>query len=75
MISTFLLAVVLHFPPGIHRLSAPICLGTNDSHTVLRGAADGSTVISGGCELPPFEVGEKGVWRVKVPDWIAPEQL
>lgn len=66
---------VVRFLPGVTRLTRTLEVTSAESGTVYVGAADGSTVISGGCELPPFEVGEKGVWRVKVPDGITPEQL
>ena len=38
---------VIEFASGVTRLDAPIVLGPEDSGTILRGAADGSSVVSG----------------------------
>ena len=43
---------VVEFPSGVTRLEKPIVLTPSDSGTVLRGAADGSSVLSGARELP-----------------------
>lgn len=42
---------VIEFASGVTRLDAPIILGPEDSGTILRGAADGSSVVSGAREL------------------------
>ena len=42
---------VIELAPGVTRLENPLVLGPEDSGTVIRGAADGSSVLSGAVEL------------------------
>lgn len=57
-------ARVIELAPGVTRLERPLVLGPEDSGMVIRGAADGSSVLSGAVELKglAFERAEDGVW-------------
>jgi len=60
-------ARVIALKPGVNRLIEPIVLGPEDSDTVIRGAPDGSSVLSGAVELKglSFTKGEGGVWSAR----------
>ena len=57
-------ARVIELKPGVNRMERPIVLGPGDSGTVIRGAADGSSVLTGAVELKglSFARGADGVW-------------
>ncbi|MEO5712430.1 MAG: right-handed parallel beta-helix repeat-containing protein [Luteolibacter sp.] len=52
--------------PGVHRLTAPLILGPDDSHTRLTAAAGSSPVISGGRKIDGFHLRADGCWETKV---------
>lgn len=58
------------FPSGVTRLERPIVLDADASGTVLRGAPDGSSVLSGARELRGLVFTEDGggVWSAACPD-------
>ena len=60
---------------GTYELGTTLTLGADDSLVRFVGAKDGSTVFSGGVELPPFTAGADGVWRTAVPKGFVFEQL
>lgn len=66
---------IVAFAPGVYRLDAELVLGKDDVNVRLVGAADGSTVISGGRDLGKFVSGADGIWRIKVPDGVVFDQL
>ncbi len=62
--------------PGVYRQTEPVVLTAADSHLrIVADGADGSAVIDGGVELPPFRAGGDGVWRAPVPAGLVFEQL
>ena len=53
--------------PGTYRQTEPAVFGPDDSGIHFTGAGRGVSLVDGGIELPPFSVGEKGVWETSVP--------
>lgn len=55
---------------GEYRVTSPVCIGPEDSGLSIKGAGAGRTVISGGVNLPPFEEGEGGMWRIDLSSFL-----
>ena len=60
-------AKTIRFGSGMRRLERPMVVSTADSGTRFVGAADGSTVISGGVEVKGWTDRGGGVWSAPVP--------
>jgi len=60
---------------GLWSLSRPLCFtsddaGANGATLTVKGAGMGRTVISGGIELPEFQLGDDGVWFVDLQEMM-----
>ena len=65
--------VTIRLRAGCYQADKGIVLTAEDSHLRLEG--EKGAVIDGGIKLPPFWTGMDGVWRVKVPEGVVPQQL
>ena len=67
--------VVVDVEAGTYRLDDALRFGSDLGNVVFRGPATGKAVFSGGRDLGPFTSCKDGIWRLKVPDGLAFEQL
>ena len=67
--------VTIRLEPGVCRMDGTLRLGPEDSHLRFVGAPDGKTWLSAGRELPPFEAVSHTLWRTKVPEGLAFDQV
>ena len=61
--------------PGRYAVTKAATFAPDDSNVRFVAAKEGAAVFDGGVALPPFAAGADGVWRAKVPDGLAFEQL
>ena len=61
------MAKTVQLAPGMTFLDQPMTLTEKDSHTCFVGAADGSTVLSGGARIAGWHERAPGVWAAKAP--------
>ena len=59
---------VVSLAPGRYFLGKTLVLAPEDSCIRFVGPGDGSAVVDGGVELPPFVPGEDGIWRAPAPE-------
>lgn len=67
--------VTIRLEPGVCRMDGTLRLTPEDSHLRFVGAPGGKTWLSAGRELPPFEAVSPTLWRTKVPDGLAFDQV
>ena len=67
VVITSALARTVELAPGMTSLAHPLTLTASDSGTRFVGAADGTTVLSGGVPITGWTAREDGVWVARAP--------